>query len=131
MLKETTIASTLKSMDDFFAFWLIDITHDIPASMKEKMYRAILEMLMNAKEHGNRNQDGMAIKISLDIQQDYIDISVEDEGDGFNCMIPEQCPDIAQPRGRGLWTLKSLEFNPRFNDKGNRITITVPQRRTL
>ncbi|MBF0458853.1 MAG: ATP-binding protein [Nitrospirae bacterium] len=130
MLKETTITSTLKSMDEFFAFWLADITLDMPVAMKEKMDTAILEMLMNAKEHGNRDQACKAIKISFDIQQDYIDISVEDEGDGFDCRIPDECPDIQYPRGRGLWTLKSMEFNPRFNDKGNQITITIPQRRT-
>lgn len=130
MLKEITITSTLKSMDEFFSVWLVDITLDITVDLKEKMNLSIIEMLMNAIEHGNKDQAGKAIKITFDIQQDHIDISVEDEGDGFDCRIPDECPGIQYPRGRGLWTLKSMEFNPRFNDKGNQITITIPQRRT-
>jgi serine/threonine-protein kinase RsbW len=62
------------------------------------------------------------VKIEYSVNPDKIEVSVTDEGNGFN---PEDVPDprsgknLYKPDGRGLFLMKSYMDAVQFNEQGN------------
>jgi serine/threonine-protein kinase RsbW len=54
------------------------------------VHLALEEAFLNALKHGNRMDPGKAIRIEYSVDSDRIEISVTDEGEGFD---PESVPD--------------------------------------
>ncbi|MDM8515171.1 ABC transporter substrate-binding protein [Desulfobacterales bacterium HSG16] len=84
------------------------------------------ELLINAVEHGNRNNPEKQIVCNiLQMQNSLFKIIVEDEGNGFdyealNMSIPE---NKYQVRKRGYPFIKAFSEEIEFNAAGNRITV--------
>ena len=88
---------------------------------------ALEEALMNAVTHGNQQNPAKLVKVLYRILPDRVDISVEDEGPGFN---PAQLPDSRAPEnltnahGRGVHLIQVYMHPVTYNPKGNKITMT-------
>jgi len=90
---------------------------------------ALTEAVSNAMTHGNKNIKSKNVTIIIDQKTDYMEISVTDEGGGFN---PEHVDDPLLPEnllkesGRGIFILKSLMDSVEFlsNDKGSTTRLT-------
>ncbi len=83
------------------------------------------EMIANAVEHGcGKNNDSSQIKIDLEIKEEYISISVEDQGEGFEWKKRdlETLPIFAE-NGRGLVIINKTADRIEFNDCGNKIKV--------
>lgn len=83
------------------------------------------EMIANAVEHGNiKNNDVSQIKINLKVKKNYISISVEDYGEGFDWekRDMETLPVFAE-NGRGLVIINKTADRIEFNDCGNKINV--------
>ena len=93
---------------------------------------AVDEALLNAIEHGNRNDPDKKVRVTCRITEEWVEISVEDEGEGFD---PDSIPDPTTPeqmtatRGRGLFLIRHYMDEVRFNEKGNKITMLKYNRR--
>ena len=67
---------------------------------------AVREAVTNAVLHGNRQDENKTVDISLKSSPDAVEISVHDQGPGFN---PEEVPDptatenILKTSGRGIF----------------------------
>ncbi|MBN1371392.1 MAG: hypothetical protein JW987_05475 [Anaerolineaceae bacterium] len=93
----------------------------LPLEIEQALYRAIQEALANVARHSNAR----AVQLSLVIQPEEVNISVVDDGQGFD---PSQTP-----RGMGLRSINerverfggrfTLESNP---GDGTRLVITIP-----
>jgi serine/threonine-protein kinase RsbW len=89
--------------------------------------RLILEeALTNAAKHGNRFDLGLDVVIDVEYENGTLVFTVTDQGRGFK---PETVPDpLVQTElkssGRGIYLIRQLADDVRFNDKGNVITIT-------
>ena len=72
---------------------------------------AVREAVTNAVIHGNRQDDDKTVDITLKSSPDAVEISVHDQGPGFN---PEEIPDptaeenILKASGRGIFFMRSF-----------------------
>jgi len=72
---------------------------------------AVREAVTNAVLHGNRKDDNKTVDIVLKSSPDAVEISVHDQGPGFN---PEDVPDptakenILKASGRGIFFMRTF-----------------------
>ena len=72
---------------------------------------AVREAVTNAVLHGNRQDENKTVEIVLKSSPDAVEISVHDQGPGFN---PEEVPDptanenILKASGRGIFFMRTF-----------------------
>ena len=87
---------------------------------------AAQEAVVNAVEHGNNCDESKTVRVCCEADEDCITVAVRDEGDGFD---PAQVPDPTLPEnilresGRGIFLIRNLCDEVRFNEKGNEVTM--------
>ncbi|MDP3804760.1 MAG: ATP-binding protein [Candidatus Omnitrophota bacterium] len=85
------------------------------------------EAVRNAIVHGNLSDVHLLTTVSYWIEEDKIFIEVEDEGVGFdrgNLPDPTTDDNILKSFGRGVYLIEKLMDSARFNQSGNKITMT-------
>jgi serine/threonine-protein kinase RsbW len=88
------------------------------------VHLALEEAFINAVRHGNKMDSAKEIKIDYSVGPDKIEVSVTDEGEGFD---PESVPDprygenLYKPEGRGLFLMRSYMDTVKFNERGNSV----------
>lgn len=88
------------------------------------VHLALKEAFSNAVQHGNKMDPGKEVKIDYSMGPDRIEISITDQGDGFD---PEAVPDprcgenLYKPQGRGLLLMRSYMDVVKFNEQGNSV----------
>jgi serine/threonine-protein kinase RsbW len=89
---------------------------------------ALSEALANAIVCGNGNDPARTVSIRVQFGKTAIEMEVADEGDGFD---PGRVPDPTQgerlesPDGRGIFLIRRLMDEVRFNEKGNAICMIL------
>ncbi len=104
-------------------------TH-LSEDQRDNLSIAVTEAVGNAIVHGNKKDPNKKVEIIFEIQNDQIQISVIDEGSGFNL---EQLADPLDPdnvmkeSGRGIFILKTLmdDVDFIFSAKGTTISFTL------
>ena len=87
---------------------------------------AVQEAVMNAVEHGNKNDNRKRVTVEYTVDDEKVGVTVTDEGSGFN---PETVPDptleenLLKERGRGLFLIRNLVDRAYHNERGNQITM--------
>ena len=86
------------------------------------------ESVRNAIVHGNSNDKKRFVKIDYWLEGDnkFI-VEIEDEGAGFNhkdLPDPTHEDNIIKGSGRGVYLVLHLMDEVKFNDRGNRVTLT-------
>jgi serine/threonine-protein kinase RsbW len=82
------------------------------------------EAFLNAVKHGNKMDPAKKVKIDYSVDPDKIEISITDEGSGFE---PESVADprfgegLFEPGGRGLLLMNSYMDIVKFNERGNSV----------
>jgi len=101
-----------------------------PEQGGKSLYLAVDEALTNAMEHGNHWNADKRVHIRLDEGDDYLKISIEDEGDGFDPAfhVTNGTPGKTSKRGRGLRIIEQF-CTPRWNSKGNAIDMIFKARK--
>jgi serine/threonine-protein kinase RsbW len=90
------------------------------------VHLALEEALINAIKHGNKMDPKKEVKIEYLISSDKVEISMTDQGKGFN---PEVVPDprlgenLYKSEGRGLLLIQSYMDEVEFNKQGNSVRI--------
>lgn len=85
------------------------------------------EALRNAMIHGNRSNPDKKVMVETDVTANAVIICVEDEGEGF---IPEKLPDptqdenILKESGRGVYLIRHLMDEVRYEKGGRKIIMT-------
>ena len=83
---------------------------------------ALHEAFLNAFKHGNKMDASKQVKIDYLLDSDRIEISMADEGNGFD---PDSVPDprvgenLYKTEGRGLLLMSSYMDVVKFNERGN------------
>lgn len=88
------------------------------------VHLAIEECLVNAIEHGNKDNIFKSIHVSLRISFSRIIIKIRDEGQGFDpTKVPDPTDDeyLDLPRGRGLLLMRRLMNHVSFNATGTTV----------
>jgi len=84
------------------------------------------EALINAIKYGNRFDKDLEVLIDFAYVNGKISISVEDKGTGFDhnkVPDPTKEENLLMGNGRGVFLIKHLMDEVRFNKKGNRLTM--------
>ncbi len=87
---------------------------------------AVTESVNNAIKHGNALQNNKNVTISLNLEQDIITFTVQDQGPGFdfqNLPDPTAPENIDKPGGRGIFLMKHLADEVKFRDHGRLVEL--------
>jgi len=96
--------------------------------LRFRLQVAVAEALANAVIRGNREDPRKSVYVEAELFPDRIHVYVTDEGDGFD---PAQVPEPILPEqlfetcGRGLFLIRQLVDEVRFNEQGNSICMTL------
>jgi serine/threonine-protein kinase RsbW len=92
---------------------------------------AVAEALANAIVAGNQEDRSKWVQVQAEVCGDQIRIEVTDQGSGFDpaTIAPPLLPEeLDRPNGRGLFLIKHLVDDVRFNEQGNSICMTLRRR---
>ncbi len=87
----------------------------------------IVEAVSNAIQHGNENDVTKIVYLSYSYKAGKLLFKVEDEGSGFDLdrvpdpTLPENVENI---KGRGIFLIRHLADEIKFEDKGSKLYIT-------
>jgi serine/threonine-protein kinase RsbW len=88
----------------------------------------LCEALANAILYGNRLDPAKTVEVRVRLDSDTVRLHVTDEGAGFD---PAAIPDPTEgdpadaDQGRGLFLIRQLVDDVRFNERGNAICMTM------
>ena len=88
---------------------------------------AVTEAVNNAIKHGNSNDKGKNVQLSLYLQDSMIKFIVKDEGEGFNyddLPDPTAPENLKKPGGRGIFLMKHLSDEVEFRDNGRIVELS-------
>jgi len=83
---------------------------------------ALEELLTNAIKHGNKNNPGLTASVKCEILPGTIEISVSDQGCGFDHRStpdPTDQENLAKQSGRGLYLVKKFTDRIEFLNNGS------------
>lgn len=89
---------------------------------------AFEEALTNAIIHGNKNDSSKSVYINLNIDDAKIEITIEDEGNGFDyCTaiigLTESQENIYKDSGRGIFLISLYTNDFYYEDNGRKIVM--------
>ena len=83
------------------------------------------ELLCNAIIHGNKNDSGKYVNLTVELDDDTVRSIISDEGNGFDyiALLAEarSANNIFKERGRGVMLAQSLSDTITFNGSGNEV----------
>ena len=86
------------------------------------VHLALEEAFLNAVKHGNKMDPTKKVKIDYSVGSDKIEISMTDEGEGFEPTSvgdPRHGESLYKPGGRGLLLMNSYMDVVKFTERGN------------
>lgn len=92
---------------------------------------ALVEALTNAMEHGNGWDQSKLLRVKAKLTRHAMQVTIEDQGAGFdhqNLTDPTVQENLLSERGRGIFLLRAIMDEVRFNEPGNTVTL-IKQRR--
>lgn len=117
----------------------VESSFSVIEGAKEKVYEFIMahtpadtdlfdfhELLVNAIEHGNKQDGAKRVSIDVTVGKTYYRIAIEDEGEGFNWrdrIKRELDLDDFYERGRGIIMTRMMSDYLGYNERGNRVTV--------
>ena len=88
----------------------------------------LTEALSNAMLYGNDSDPQKRIRVEVTVRVEEIAVRITDQGVGFDpTTIPDPTlPDnISKSGGRGIFLMRSLMDEVKFNDQGNSVTLVL------
>jgi serine/threonine-protein kinase RsbW len=88
---------------------------------------ALEEALLNAVKHGNRMEHNKPVRIAYRVTDARFDITIEDEGAGFNpdeVADPLACGNLGRLGGRGLLLMRHYMSHVTLHPPGNKVTMS-------
>jgi serine/threonine-protein kinase RsbW len=85
------------------------------------------EAVRNSIVHGNHCDKGLTVIVSYWIDGNKLNIEVEDQGKGFDHLHspdPTANENIMRNSGRGVYLIKRLMDEVKYNDVGNKVRMT-------
>jgi len=99
---------------------------DVDKSIIFDIRLSVEETVINAIEHGNKNNEKKKVTVSFLIDEEKFDAEIEDEGEGFE-QVELQDPTIGKnmlrSHGRGVYLVHRLMDTVEYNKKGNKVKL--------
>lgn len=105
----------------------------LPPERIEDLKTMVAEAAINAMEHGNKGRPDARVTVSMDCQDNTINVTVMDEGDGIKEFPPKPdiekiIEDLESPIGFGLFLISQLADQVEFNqvtDSGHMVKMAI------
>ncbi|MBR4619821.1 MAG: ATP-binding protein [Salinivirgaceae bacterium] len=128
MNKELVIKSKLDNMSLVENFIdEVSVCLSIVSDLYGNLLISTIEAVTNAIVHGNNSDPEKLVHIDLVSDDKKIDVTITDEGEGFDVnIVPDPTkPDyIEKPNGRGIFLMKNLADDVKFDKNGSVVTLT-------
>ena len=88
----------------------------------------LTEALANAMLYGNGGDRSKRVRLEVILGSDEVRACITDQGDGFDpCAVPDPTipENLLRPGGRGLYLMRKLMDEVRYNDRGNSVTLVL------
>ncbi|MFG0332442.1 MAG: ATP-binding protein [Maioricimonas sp. JB049] len=91
------------------------------------MRLALEEAIVNAIKHGNGFDPDKSVRITCEIDDQQVLVTIEDQGEGFD---PEDVPDptaeenLERPSGRGIMLMRAFMTSVEYGIGGNCVRLT-------
>ena len=90
----------------------------------EDLKTMVSEAAINAMQHGNKGRPDARVTVSMNCQDNTINVTVSDEGDGITNFPPKPdidkiIEDFESPVGFGLFLIEQLADQVEFNKEAN------------
>ncbi|SMD34804.1 serine/threonine-protein kinase RsbW [Reichenbachiella faecimaris] len=88
---------------------------------------AVTESVNNAIVHGNQSDKSKNVHLSLNLEDNQVKFTIEDEGPGFdydNLPDPTAPENLEKPGGRGIFLMKNLCDEVSFIDNGKKVILS-------
>ena len=101
---------------------------DVAQKLRLNFRVSLAEALSNAMIYGNDRDPSKRVRVEVFLEAGSVTARVTDEGTGFD---PQDVPDPTVPgnlledQGRGLFLMRELMDEVRFNDCGNCVTLVL------
>lgn len=89
---------------------------------------ALAEALANAVLYGNGSDPAKRVRVDVAVCSERVTARVTDQGAGFDpsCVGDPTTPEnLLKPGGRGLFLMRQLLDEVRFNERGNSVTLVL------
>ncbi len=96
-------------------------------NIKEFEFRlALREALNNAVIHGNHRDEALQVVLTMECDDQSLEITVADQGPGFAWLekLKQGSANPGQPGGRGIIIIRSSGFSISYNKSGNILKLT-------
>ncbi|KMY66328.1 hypothetical protein AAU61_17875 [Desulfocarbo indianensis] len=96
--------------------------HDLDNNVK----LALVEALTNAMEHGNRWDEQKLVMVESKTDRENLEVFIQDQGPGFDYRKrtdPTKDENLLSERGRGIFLMRAIMDEVRFEDPGNAVTL--------
>lgn len=133
MKQEYNVIESLKLASDYQSIAAIEKLIDrvcLNMGVNEESYGnvliAVTEAVNNAIQHGNKENGGLQIDVSVLDSTKSICFSVKDEGSGFdfnNLPDPTSPDNLLKENGRGIFLMKNLADKVEFEGDGNEVSL--------
>lgn len=88
---------------------------------------SVTECISNAIIHGNQSDKNKLVHLELNTEGDQLNFIIEDEGEGFDLeelKDPTSPENIQKPGGRGIFLIRHLSDDVKFEDGGKKTTLS-------
>lgn len=88
---------------------------------------AVTESVNNAIVHGNSSDKSKNVSLSLQLNDNSLTFTVEDQGKGFdfnNLDDPTAPENLEKIGGRGIFLMKNLSDEVSFHDEGKKVQLS-------
>jgi serine/threonine-protein kinase RsbW len=88
---------------------------------------SVTECVTNAILHGNSLDSNKKVDLELHLDDNLVKFIIKDEGEGFdyeNLNDPTEPENLEKTGGRGIFIMKHLSDEVKFDDSGRKTTLT-------
>ncbi len=88
----------------------------------------LTEALSNAMLYGNDRDPGKRVRVEVTVREEEVTARITDQGTGFDhttVLDPTLPGNLGKGGGRGIFLMRSLMDEVRFNDEGNSVTLIL------
>ena len=88
----------------------------------------LTEALSNAMLYGNDRDPGKRVRVEVTVRAEEVTARVTDQGAGFDhATVPDPTlpGNLSKSSGRGIFLMRSLMDEVRFNEEGNSVTLIL------
>ncbi len=85
---------------------------------KDAVAISVIEACTNAIQHGHHADAGQTVRLTFEMEEDSLIITIHDHGEGFDPGVADRLPppDLLATRGRGIYIMRSMmdqvDFGP-------------------